>query len=162
MMRSMMISHISTDPKSVIMGIELVFETLDFHTGLMRYIARENFTRVGEFVIASRLLSCTISKSFLHDNTSVSFRSLYLFCLLTVGVEFVYFHLITLRQTPQSVGLLCTKDRPVTETATRLHSHSQEKNVRAPVGIRTHNSSKLSVAVLRLRSRGHCDRLILQ
>jgi hypothetical protein len=33
-------------------------------------------------------------------------RSPSLFYLLTVGVEVVYFHLITLRHTPQSVGLL--------------------------------------------------------
>jgi hypothetical protein len=37
--------------------------------------------------------------------------------LLTVGVEDVYFHLITLRHTPQSVGLLWTRDRPVAETS---------------------------------------------
>jgi hypothetical protein len=36
----------------------------------------------------------------------VSCRSPYPFYLLTVGVEFVYFHLIPLRHTPQSVGLL--------------------------------------------------------
>jgi hypothetical protein len=33
----------------------------------------------------------------------VSFLSPYLFCLLTVGVEIVYFHLITHRHTPQTV-----------------------------------------------------------
>jgi hypothetical protein len=38
--------------------------------------------------------------------TIVSFRSPYVFYLLTAGVEVVYFHLITLRHTPQSVGLL--------------------------------------------------------
>jgi hypothetical protein len=48
----------------------------------------------------------------------VSFRSPYLFYLFTVGVEVVYFHLITLRHTPQSVGLLWTRDRPVAETST--------------------------------------------
>jgi hypothetical protein len=41
-----------------------------------------------------------------------------LFYLLTVGVEFVYFHLITLRHTPQSVGLLWTRDHSVAETST--------------------------------------------
>jgi hypothetical protein len=46
------------------------------------------------------------------------FRSPYLFYLLTVGVEVVYFHLITLRHTPQSVGLLWPRDRPVAETST--------------------------------------------
>jgi hypothetical protein len=48
----------------------------------------------------------------------VSFRSPYFLYLLTVGVEGFYFHLITLRHTPQSVGLLWTRDRPVTETST--------------------------------------------
>jgi hypothetical protein len=48
----------------------------------------------------------------------VSFRSPYLFYPLTVGVEVVYFHLITLRHTPQSVELLWTRDRPVAETST--------------------------------------------
>jgi hypothetical protein len=48
----------------------------------------------------------------------VSFRSPSLFYLLTVGVEVVYFHLITHRHTPQSVGLFWTRDRPVAETYT--------------------------------------------
>jgi hypothetical protein len=38
--------------------------------------------------------------------------------LFTAGVEVVYFHLITLRHTPQSVGLLWTRDLPVAETST--------------------------------------------
>jgi hypothetical protein len=37
--------------------------------------------------------------------------------LFTAGVEGVYFHLITLRHTPQSVGFLWTRDRPVAETS---------------------------------------------
>jgi hypothetical protein len=54
-------------------------------------------------------------------NISLRFRfvvlpsSTYLF---TVGVEVVYLHLITLRHTPQSIGLLWTRDRPVAETST--------------------------------------------
>jgi hypothetical protein len=36
----------------------------------------------------------------------------------TLGVEGVYFHLITLSHTPQSVGLLWKKDRPAAETST--------------------------------------------
>jgi hypothetical protein len=48
------------------------------------------------------------------------FRSPYLFYRLKVGVEGFFFvcHLITLRYTPHSVGLLWTKDRPVAETST--------------------------------------------
>jgi hypothetical protein len=38
--------------------------------------------------------------------------------LFTAGVEGFYFHLITLRHTPQLVGLLWTRDRPVAETST--------------------------------------------
>jgi hypothetical protein len=37
--------------------------------------------------------------------------------LFTAGVEGFYFHLITLRHTPQSVGLLWRRDRPVAETS---------------------------------------------
>jgi hypothetical protein len=36
----------------------------------------------------------------------------------TAGVEVVYFHFIALRHTPQSVGLLWTRDRSVAETST--------------------------------------------
>jgi hypothetical protein len=36
----------------------------------------------------------------------------------TVGVEVVYLHLITLRHTTQSVGLLWARDRPVAQTST--------------------------------------------
>jgi hypothetical protein len=42
----------------------------------------------------------------------------YLFYLLAVGVEVVYFPLITLEQRPQLVGPLWTRDRPVAETST--------------------------------------------
>jgi hypothetical protein len=38
--------------------------------------------------------------------------------LFTVGVEGFCFHLITLKHTPQSGGLLWTRDRPVAETST--------------------------------------------
>jgi hypothetical protein len=53
-----------------------------------------------------------------------SFRIPSLFYLPTVRVEVVYFHLITLRHTPQSVELLWTRDRPVAETSTWQHKHS--------------------------------------
>jgi hypothetical protein len=38
--------------------------------------------------------------------------------LFTAGVEGFVFHVITLRHTPQSVGLLWTSDKPVAETPT--------------------------------------------
>jgi hypothetical protein len=88
----------------------------------------------------------------------VSFRSPYLFCLLTVGVEVVHFHLITLRHTTQSVGLLWTRDRPVAETSTWQHKHCTRQTSIPPGGIRTHNTSKRSTADPRLRPRGHWAR----
>ena len=39
--------------------------------------------------------------------------------------------------------------------------HSQQTNIHAPGGIRTHNFSKRAAEDLRLRPRGHWDRLIL-
>jgi hypothetical protein len=71
---------------------------------------------------------------------------------------FLWFHLITLRHAPQSVGVLWTRDRPVAETSTWQHKHSQQTNIHAAGGIRTRNPSKRSAADLRLRPRGHWDR----
>jgi hypothetical protein len=71
--------------------------------------------------------------------------------LFTAGVEVVYFHLITLRHTPQSVELLWTRDRHDAETSTRQHKHTQQTNIHAPGGIRTHDPSKRSAADLCLR-----------
>jgi hypothetical protein len=88
----------------------------------------------------------------------VSFLSPSLLYLLTAGVEVVYFHLIIRRQMPQSVGLLWTRDRPVAGTSTWRHRHSQQTNIHAPGGIRTHNPRKRSAADLRPRPRGHWDR----
>jgi hypothetical protein len=62
------------------------------------------------------------------------------------------------RHTPQSVGLLWTGDRPVAETSDNTNT-VQETNIHAPGGIRTHDPSKRSAADLRLRPRGHWDRL---
>ena len=54
---------------------------------------------------------------------------------------------ITLRHTPQSVGLFWTSDQPVAE-----------KNIHASGGIRTHNLSGRAAADLSLRPRGYWDR----
>jgi hypothetical protein len=63
--------------------------------------------------------------------------------------------------TPQSVGRLWTRDRSVAETSTWQHKHSQETNIHAPCGIRTHYPSKRSAVDLSLRWRGHWDRLFV-
>jgi hypothetical protein len=59
-----------------------------------------------------------IKVTTIHERDRLVLRSPYLFYLLTVGVDVAYFHLITLRHTSQSVGLLWTRDWPVAETST--------------------------------------------
>jgi hypothetical protein len=85
-----------------------------------------------------------------------------LFYPLTVDVEVVYLHLITLRHTPQWVRFLWTRDRPIAETSTWQHTNTvQETNIHAPGEIRTHDPRKRSAADLRLRPRGHWDRRLI-
>jgi len=53
-----------------------------------------------------------------------------------------------------------TRDQLVAETSTCQHTqYSQQTNVHARRGIRTHNLSRQAAADLRLRPRGHWDRL---
>jgi hypothetical protein len=91
----------------------------------------------------------------------ISFRSPSLFYLPVHSrcTGCFYFHLITLWHTPQSIGLLWTRDRPVAETSTWQHKHSQETDIHVLGGIWTRNPSKHSAADLSLRPRGHWDRL---
>ena len=51
-------------------------------------------------------------------------------------------------------------DKLVAETST--WQHLQQKNIHAPAGIRTHDLSRRAAADLRLRPRGHWDRLAYQ
>jgi hypothetical protein len=89
----------------------------------------------------------------------VPFRSPFLFSLLAAGVEVVYFHLITLRHTPQSVGLLWTKDRAVAETSTRQHKHcTRDINIHAPVGFEPTIPASARPHPYALRPRCHGDR----
>ena len=60
---------------------------------------------------------------------------------------------------PQSVGLLWKSDQLVAETLPDNTQHSQQTDIHAPGGIRTHDLSKLVAADLRLRPRGHWDRI---
>ena len=64
--------------------------------------------------------------------------------------------LITHNDSLQSVGLLWTSDQLVAETST--WQHSQQTNIHAPGGIRTHDLSRRAAADLRLRPRGYWDR----
>jgi hypothetical protein len=59
----------------------------------------------------------------------------------------------TVGRTPRDEGSARRK------TSTWQHKHSQEKNVHAPGGIRTHDPSKRSASDLRLKPRDHWDRL---
>jgi hypothetical protein len=60
-----------------------------------------------------------------------------LFYLLTVGVEVIYFHLITLRHTTQSVWVLWTRDHPDAETYTWQDKHCARQTSMRPVGFET-------------------------
>ena len=55
------------------------------------------------------------------------------------------------------VGLFWTSDRPVAETWQHTQQ-SQETDIHAPGGTRTHNPSKRAAADSRRRPRGHWDR----
>jgi hypothetical protein len=83
------------------------------------------------------LITCKFVITQAHHKIwpNTSFRSPSLFYLLTIGVEVVYCHLITLRHTPQSVGPLWTRDRPVALTSTWQHKHcTRDKHQCRPVG----------------------------
>ena len=61
-----------------------------------------------------------------------------------------------------AVGLLWTSEQSDAERPLPDNTkHSQETDIHAPGGIRTHNSSKRAAVDLRLRPRGHWDRLCI-
>ena len=65
--------------------------------------------------------------------------------------------------TPQSVQIFWTSDQPDAETSTWQHTRqSQQTDMQAAGGIRTHNPSNQTIVDLRLRPRGHWDRQIVQ
>ena len=65
---------------------------------------------------------------------------------------------ITHNDAPQSVGLLWTSDQLVVETSLYLTTHNtQQTNIHAPGGVRTHDLSRRAAADLHLRPRGHWD-----
>ena len=62
--------------------------------------------------------------------------------------------------TPHSVGFLWTSDQPDAETSTWQHTqHSQQTEIHAACGFRTHNLSRRVAADPRLRLPGNWDRL---
>jgi hypothetical protein len=62
--------------------------------------------------------------------------------------------------TPHSVGLLWTSDRPVAETSTSQHTTlTSDRHPYVFNGIRNHNPSKRASADPRLRPRDNRDRL---
>jgi hypothetical protein len=63
----------------------------------------------------------------------------------------------SLTNTPQAVGFLWTSDQPDAETSTWQHTTDKHP---CPGGIRTHDRSRRAAVDLRLRPRGHWDRLL--
>jgi hypothetical protein len=63
--------------------------------------------------------------------------------------------------TPHWVGLLWVSDQPDAESSLPDNTrHSQQTNIHAPGGIRTHNLSSRAAAVPCLRPRGHWNRRV--
>jgi hypothetical protein len=108
------------------------------------------------------IIKCAVSTKYVKYviSRNISFRSHSLFYPLTVGVEVVCFHFITLRHTPQSVGLLWTRDRPAAETSTRQHKHCTRDKHPCPRSDSKPRSQQPFGLDLRLRPRGHWDRLL--
>ena len=73
--------------------------------------------------------------------------------LVGQGILIVEAFTITLSHTT-----LWTSDQPDAETSTWQPQRSQETDIYAPDGIRTHNPSKWVAADPRFRQRGHWDR----
>jgi hypothetical protein len=73
----------------------------------------------------------TASRNTIHND----FRSPSLSYLLVHSRcrGFLWFHLITLRHTPQSAGLLWTRDRPFSEISTWQHKHCIRQTSMPPV-----------------------------
>ena len=70
--------------------------------------------------------------------------------------------MITLRNKPQSVGLLWTSDQPYTDTSTWQHTTlTTQTDIHVPSQIRTHDLSRRAAADPRLRPHGLWDRLFV-
>jgi hypothetical protein len=90
-------------------------------------------------------------------NTYLLSPSLFYLLVYSRCRGFLWFHLITLRHTPQSVGLQDEGSghrRDLYLTTQTLY----KTNIHATGGIRTHDPSKRSAADLRLREGGYWDR----
>ena len=112
----------------------------------------------------------TLSASFLVYKCSFF---TYVLCYWPLSVPSYFFHgstaLVGLRlltvevsrsqsDTPQSVGLLWTRDQPVAETSTWQHKTFTETDIHAVGGIRTRDSIQRAAADPRLRPRGQRNR----
>ena len=64
---------------------------------------------------------------------------------------------ITHNDAPQYAGLPWTSDQLVAETSTDNTWHSQQTEIHAPSGIRTHSLSRRAALNLRLKPRDHWD-----
>ena len=78
------------------------------------------------------------------------------FSLLAYEVSWLHTTTRHIRQ-DSSERMISPSQRPLPDNT----QHSQQTNIHAPGGIRTHNLSRLATKDLRLRPRGHWDRLSL-
>ena len=83
-----------------------------------------------------------------------------LLCSTTTDWVWLLFHEVSRLHTTHhsrkdsSGQVISSSQRPLPDNT----QHSQQTNVHAPGGIRTHDSSRRAAADLRLRPRGHWDR----
>ena len=90
----------------------------------------------------------------LQPPLGVVFYSLVGFSLLACEVSWSHTTTRHIRQ-DSSERMISPSQRPLPDNI----QHSQQTNIHSPGGIRTHNLSKRAAEDLRLRPRGHWDRL---
>jgi hypothetical protein len=91
------------------------------------------------------------------------FLLLLFWAFLTAEVFFNHLGFLDHVQFTHTVGLLWTSDQLVAEASTYTEQHNietQETNTHALSGIRTRDPRNQAAADLRLRQRGHRDRLL--
>jgi hypothetical protein len=84
-----------------------------------------------KIVICLNLLTNTIFSHFFFLRPSLFYLLVHSRCQ-----GFLQFHLITLKCTPQSVGLIWTRDQPVTDTSTWQHKHCTRQTSMPLVGFK--------------------------
>jgi hypothetical protein len=106
---------------------------------------------------------------WLEHGSRLNWRNVYTLCIFVLWLDSPVwawassfrrgFTITQISDTPQSVGLLWTRDQPVAETSTwQQHTTLTRDRHPCPRWIRTHDPSKRAAEDPRLRPYGHWDR----